>query len=321
MAAVSATGRTSATPVSRTGQTAPNTAGLGSAWYFNSPSTQQPRTAAATARETSRPRPPAPPPVLAGQAAAVTGDSLRITGVTVILDGIETPEPGQSCMRSGRRWRCGAAARNALAREIRGRRVVCDVTGTVPRSNGPPAARARCSVNGVDVAANLVRAGSVFASEGFFARYGSLESQARSAKAGLWSGEARPSDRPPTAPSVGRRPSAPLPKAARSRAASPPAPASTCSLGRRPTTTSGCEARAASAGSAARKRRRRRVGDPALNLDGRRQVKSPRPGVGRGLKNCDAPRGIGGTAPRSRSLLHLNLEVLARPRPGHFGSS
>ena len=41
-----------------------------------------------------------------------------------------------------------------------------------------------------DIAAELVRNGHVFAETGFFATYGSLESEAREAKAGIWRGEA-----------------------------------------------------------------------------------------------------------------------------------
>ena len=127
-----------------------------------------------------------------GRATALSGDRLRLSGTIVVLAGIEAPEPDQRCARpSVQQWRCGAAAREALARIVRGRRVVCNVTP----GKGGAEATGTCTVNGADIAAELVSGGHVFAKSGLLARYGSEEASARSAKAGLWAGEAdRPSD-------------------------------------------------------------------------------------------------------------------------------
>jgi hypothetical protein len=52
-----------------------------------------------------------------------------------------------------------------------------------------------CQEGETDLAAELVRNGDVFAETGFFSSYGSLESEAREAKVGIWRGEPeRPSD-------------------------------------------------------------------------------------------------------------------------------
>jgi endonuclease YncB( thermonuclease family) len=130
------------------------------------------------------------PSKLEGRAVAVTGDKLRIAGNILTLDGIEAPEASQQCARKNGSWRCGAAAKEALASLVRNRRVSCDVL-----DDSTPAKRARCFVGSDDVAENLVKKGSVFSSGGFLSRYSSLEGEAQDLKVGLWSGEAdRPQD-------------------------------------------------------------------------------------------------------------------------------
>lgn len=128
---------------------------------------------------------------LAGRGTAVSGDTLRVGSTTVRLSGIEAPEPDQTCSDAdGREWSCGQTAKQALSRILRNGRVSCDVSGS---SDGH--GTGDCNLGGLDIAAELVRGGYVFATSGLFASYGSLENEARSAKAGIWAGEAaRPSD-------------------------------------------------------------------------------------------------------------------------------
>jgi endonuclease YncB( thermonuclease family) len=128
---------------------------------------------------------------LEGRAAALTGDTLRIAGTRVLLDGIEAPEAAQSCQRTNGSWRCGTAAKDALADLVRGRRVTCDILGEEPAGR-----RARCYVgDNTDIAEALVRKGHVFADGGFWGSYSSVESEAETQKVGLWAGEAeRPQD-------------------------------------------------------------------------------------------------------------------------------
>lgn len=125
---------------------------------------------------------------LSGRALARTGDSLRVSGVTLRLEGIEAPLPDQVCRRaaSSRTWRCGQAARDALTRLVRSKSVTCEVSSRT----GPDTASGTCRIDGRDVAELLVRQGHVFAGQGIFARYGTLEGEARAARAGLWAGEA-----------------------------------------------------------------------------------------------------------------------------------
>ena len=68
--------------------------------------------------------------------------------------------------------------------------MVCDASGSAEgHSTGD------CKVGDLDVAAELVRGGHVFATSGLFASYGGIENEARANKAGIWAGQAtRPSD-------------------------------------------------------------------------------------------------------------------------------
>ena len=128
---------------------------------------------------------------LEGRAYAVSGDTLQVGGTTVRLSGIEAPEQEQRCGSGSRRWRCGAAATDALSRLVGGHWVTCTWSGRDDK--GRPLAS--CMAGKIDVNAELVRRGHVFAQTGLFARYAGLESEARAAKIGLWVGEAeRPSD-------------------------------------------------------------------------------------------------------------------------------
>jgi endonuclease YncB( thermonuclease family) len=122
----------------------------------------------------------------------MTGDTVRIGGTTVRLAGIEAPERDQRCTWPGnRRWPCGEAAVEALSRNVRGVSIRCEIRG----NDNTGRRLGTCYAHGKDIAATLVREGHVFSSGGLFASYGSLESEARANKAGIWRGEAeRPSD-------------------------------------------------------------------------------------------------------------------------------
>ena len=121
---------------------------------------------------------------LEGRAYAVSGDSVQIGGTTVRLAGIEAPEQEQRCGSGNRRWRCGAAASEALSRLIGGRVVSCALSG----NDGKGRPLASCMIGKLEINAELVRRGHVFAETGLFARYAALESEARAAKVGLWAG-------------------------------------------------------------------------------------------------------------------------------------
>jgi endonuclease YncB( thermonuclease family) len=126
---------------------------------------------------------------VAGRASAVAGDLLKVGGTTLRLSGIEAPEREQRCGKDSNKWRCAEAAQSALLRVVSGRSVRCTLTGT--DKAGRPLGY--CFIDGVDINAELVRQGHVFAESGLFARYGAQEREARDGKAGMWVGDtARP---------------------------------------------------------------------------------------------------------------------------------
>jgi len=131
-------------------------------------------------------------PPIEGRATALSGDTLRIADTTIHMSGIEAPVAGQTCRSPrSRRWRCDVSAKAALSRLVRGENVTCEVSDSDSRGRH----LGTCRLGETDIAAELVRNGYVFAETGFFATYGSLESEAREAKAGIWRGDAeRPAD-------------------------------------------------------------------------------------------------------------------------------
>jgi endonuclease YncB( thermonuclease family) len=162
-----------------------------SLWFAAAPATTK-ATTTAHARSAAPVSHVSSSETLEGRATATSGATLRISGTSVVLDGIEAPEPSQSCAKpNGATWRCGETAKEELASAVRGRRVSCELTG----KNRSGIRLARCITAGEDIAAKLVRDGHVFASDGFFSSYSSQQAEARNAKTGLWAGDAeRPAD-------------------------------------------------------------------------------------------------------------------------------
>lgn len=122
---------------------------------------------------------------IVGRAWIVDGDSIRIAGTSIRLEGIDAPEWDQTCADSnGRTWRCGQAATRELREHIGGRELTCR-----PRAlDRYGRTVANCSLpDGTDVNAWLVRRGWAVAF-GFTNIYGSEEAEAKSEKRGIWAG-------------------------------------------------------------------------------------------------------------------------------------
>lgn len=134
----------------------------------------------------------AKPTIEGRQMQALTGDTLRLDGRTVRLSGIEAPDQQQLCTHgAAKRWKCGEAAQAALERLARGKSVRCQVASTEPSGRN----LATCAVDGRDLAADLLKAGHVFSTSGYFGAYASLEAEAKRGKTGVWAGDAeRPAD-------------------------------------------------------------------------------------------------------------------------------
>ncbi len=123
---------------------------------------------------------PEPDPVNpSGRAQVVDGDSLRVAGTKVRLNGIDAPELGQTCRRDGKTWACGAEAARRLRRRIDSVPVSC--TGN--RFDRHDRLLAVCTAGAVELNRWLVEQGWALS----YHDYPQAESAARQARRGLWS--------------------------------------------------------------------------------------------------------------------------------------
>ena len=131
--------------------------------------------------------------VLEGRVTVLSGEMIRLQGRLLHLSGIEAPDRQQTCTRNTKQpWRCGEAAFAALEKLARAKAWRCVTQG------GPDVlgrSEANCTLDGRDVAGELVKDGHVFSAATYFGGYAAMESEARHSGNGLWSGEAeRPTD-------------------------------------------------------------------------------------------------------------------------------
>jgi endonuclease YncB( thermonuclease family) len=121
-----------------------------------------------------------------GQASIIDGDTLEIHGARIRLWGIDAPESSQLCRGDDSlQYRCGAKAANELDNFIARRPVDCSLV-SLDRYGRTVAV---CSIDGVDLAAWLVRNGLAFDwpmySKG---KYERAQREAEHAGRGLWAG-------------------------------------------------------------------------------------------------------------------------------------
>jgi endonuclease YncB( thermonuclease family) len=153
------------------------------AWAFVSPGTQL------ASMLPSNPFTAAKP--LQGRGLVVSAEVLKVGGQVIRLTGVEAPDRNQRCGLPGKRtWTCGRSAEYALQRLAGGKELHCDLSGTDDAGR----ALGVCRHGDVEINAQLVKEGHVFASEGLLARYSSQQDEARRQKVGIWKGDAeRPS--------------------------------------------------------------------------------------------------------------------------------
>jgi endonuclease YncB( thermonuclease family) len=118
-----------------------------------------------------------------GRAVAIDGDSLRLNNVELRLKGIDAPEYRQTCRdQNGKDYPCGRLARRALAALVQEHDVACAETGKDRYGRGLALCRIRD--HNIDIAAEMVRQGMAVA----FGDFDALESEAKSARRGIWAG-------------------------------------------------------------------------------------------------------------------------------------
>ncbi|OAP42795.1 exopolysaccharide biosynthesis protein [Sinorhizobium glycinis] len=118
---------------------------------------------------------------LRGSAVASDGDSLRLNGRRVRIEGIDAPEIGQTCQREGAGWDCGAEARRRLEDLIDGTTIRCRLHGRdrYGRELG------LCEAGGRDIGREMVLSGYAVS----YGLYREEEERARERRAGVWAGD------------------------------------------------------------------------------------------------------------------------------------
>ncbi len=128
------------------------------------------------------------PETIEGSARVIDGDSLRVGDTEIRLFGVDAFEGRQACTRNGSPWRCGEAAAQELRRLSSGHTITCSKEDT--DSYGRTVAV--CTSGGLDLAAELTRAGLALAYREFSDDYVDEENDARTARRGAWAGEFTP---------------------------------------------------------------------------------------------------------------------------------
>jgi len=133
---------------------------------------------------------PAMAATVSGVPRVVDGDTLVVENTRVRLFGIDAPESKQTCQRaSGGAWSCGAAATAAL-RALAAQEVRC--SGDEEDRYGRLIAV--CRAGGRDLNAAMVARGAAFAYRKYSMAYVRQEVEAKSARRGVWQGNAERPD-------------------------------------------------------------------------------------------------------------------------------
>jgi endonuclease YncB( thermonuclease family) len=120
-----------------------------------------------------------------GQASVIDGDTFEIDGISIRLHAVDAPEIRQECLNAaGERWRCGEEAAEVLYQRVRRRTVQCVAVG--PPNRGRMVAR--CSLDGIDLAAWMVRQGLAVAATRYGDDYVNEEAEAKREGRGMWAG-------------------------------------------------------------------------------------------------------------------------------------
>jgi endonuclease YncB( thermonuclease family) len=119
------------------------------------------------------------PGEIVGSARVIDGDSIVVAGIEIRIYGIDAPEYRQTCVRSGRPWRCGLTATDAMRTLVAGREIRCR-----PREQDRYGRTvAICYAGGLDLGAAMVKGGHAVS----YGAYQADERDARDARRGIWS--------------------------------------------------------------------------------------------------------------------------------------
>ncbi len=129
---------------------------------------------------------PAQAETLTGKPYVTDGDTVKISGERIRLEGIDAPETNQRCRdASGKSYNCGLGSTSALKTKIGRNSITCE--GTKRDRYGR--FLGICYLNELDLNGWLVRNGYALAYTHYSRRYVSAEQEARKNGRGLWAGE------------------------------------------------------------------------------------------------------------------------------------
>lgn len=121
-----------------------------------------------------------------GTPTIVDGDSLEIEGQRFDLFGIDSPEPGMTCMKeNGDSFDCGRIATTALLDLTAGLDVICAPLDEPAMEPTKPVS-ASCTAGGFSLNRNMIHTGWALADRSVSTDYIETEDQAKAAKRGLW---------------------------------------------------------------------------------------------------------------------------------------
>jgi endonuclease YncB( thermonuclease family) len=118
-----------------------------------------------------------------GPARVLDGDTLEIGPVLVRLDGIDAPEVAQTCeQKGGGNWHCGKAASEYLVELTEHQQVVCEALERDPYGR----IISRCTVNGTNLAGEMIDAGLAWAFVEYSDSYLSRQAVVAADAIGIW---------------------------------------------------------------------------------------------------------------------------------------
>lgn len=121
------------------------------------------------------------PATLLAEVTIVDGDTFDLEGTRIRVNGIDAPEFAQTCGK----WRCGEDSLQMLDRLIQSGSVKCKGLG----EDGYGRTIGVCTVNGLDIGAEMVRSGMAYAFVKYSDVYIDQEAIARENRVGIWQGD------------------------------------------------------------------------------------------------------------------------------------